>query len=284
MVTNEEGYRVENEDGERRHRAVHAFLNERFLASSGARALRILSEYLEPKGRFERFRVDDTIVFMGSARIPSREQAQADVRAAEKGGGDLDRARQGLAMSRYYEAARELASRLTAWSKQLEDEERRFVVCTGGGPGIMEAANRGASEARGVNVGLTISIATEEIDNPYVTRELALHFHYFFMRKFWFAYLAKAVIVFPGGFGTLDELFEILTLIQTHKIRKHLPVVLFGASYWDEVIDFDALIRYGMIDKDDTAIFMRTDSVDDAFRFVTGSLGRYAIEERGAIL
>jgi len=274
---------LSNEDNGQQ-RGVHAYLNERFLKSSSARALRILSEYLEPQSRFARYRVDDTIVFMGSARISSREQAQQRLDAAEQGDGDLDQARRDLELSRFYEAARELAGRLTEWSKQLEDEERRFVVCTGGGPGIMEAANRGASEARGVNLGLTISIHVEEFDNPYVTRELGVHFHYFFMRKFWFAYLAKAVIVFPGGFGTLDELFEILTLLQTHKIRKHLPVVLFGTDYWDQVVDFDALIRNGMIDSDDVAIFHRTDSVDDAFRFVTGSLAQYALAERGAIL
>jgi len=148
----------------------------------------------------------------------------------------------------------------------------------------MEAANRGASEARGVNVGLTISLPMEEADNPYITRELSLHFHYFFMRKFWFVYLAKAVVVFPGGFGTLDELFEILTLLQTRKIRKHLPVVLFGTSYWSEVIDFEALIRNGMIDAADTVLFHRTDSVDEANEFLTGQLSKYALAERGAIL
>jgi uncharacterized protein (TIGR00730 family) len=196
----------------------------------------------------------------------------------------LERAQQRMELSHYYEAARELAARLTEWSKQLSDDQRRFVICTGGGPGIMEAANRGASEARGVNVGLTISIPAEEFDNGYVTHGLSFHFHYFFMRKFWFTYLAKAVIVFPGGFGTLDELFEILTLLQTRKIRKHLPVVLFGTRYWKEVIDFDALIHHGVIDGRDVGIFHRTDSVDDAFEFVTHSLGRYALAERGAIL
>jgi len=279
-----EEHTLENEDGGRRNRAVHAYLNERFVRSASARALRILSEYLEPKSRFDHFRVDDTIVFLGSARIPSRERAEKDMRAAGQGDGDPEKAQRFLELSRYYEGARELAERFTEWSKQLEDEERRFVVCTGGGPGIMEAANRGASEARGVNVGLAISIPAEEFDNPYVTRELDLHFHYFFMRKFWLAYLAKAVIVFPGGFGTLDELFEILTLLQTHKIRKHLPVVLFGTSYWDQVINFDALARHGMIDSADVALFHRTDSVEDAFEFVTGNLKQYAIDERGAIL
>lgn len=275
---------MKNERGEPRQTAVHAYLNERFVKSASARSLRILSEYLEPKSRFEHFRVDDTIVFMGSARITSREQAIQELRVAEQGKGDLDLAQRRLELSRYYEAARDLAARLTEWSKQLEDEERRFVVCTGGGPGIMEAANRGASEARGLNIGLAIAMPTEQFDNPYVTRELALQFHYFFMRKFWFAYLAKAVIVFPGGFGTLDELFEILTLVQTHKIRKHLPVVLFGPSYWNEVIDFDALIRNGMIDRGDVAIFHQTDTVEDAFQFLTANLKQYAIDERGAIL
>ena len=221
---------------------------------------------------------------MGSARLVSREQAEQELQAAEADGGDVESARERLELSHYYEAARELAYRLTVWSKQLNDEERRFVVCTGGCPGIMEAANRGASEARGMNVGLTISIPVEEFDNRYVTRELSFHFHYFFMRKFWFAYLAKAVIVFPGGFGTLDELFEILTLLQTRKIGKHLPVVLFGPKYWEEVINFDALIRRGVIDARDLTLFHRTDSVDDAFEFLVRNLTQYALAERGAIL
>jgi len=269
---------------ERRRSAEKAYLKESFLTSSDARPLRILSEYLEPKSRFDHYRIDDTIVFMGSARLVSREQAQAEVRAAERDEGSLERARLRLAMARYYEDARELARRLTEWSKQLEDQGRRFVVCTGGGPGIMEAANRGASEAKGLNVGLTISIPVEEFDNRYVTRELSFHFHYFFMRKFWFAYLAKALLVFPGGFGTLDEMFEILTLRQTHKMRKHLAIVLFGAEYWEEVINFEALIRHGTIDREDLQLFHRTDSVDEAFEIVTRHLTEYALAERGAIL
>ena len=268
----------------RRRRSVEAYRNESFLNSRSARALRILSEYIEPQGRFEHYQIDDTIVFMGSARLISREQAEKNLQAAQQGQGDPGRAQQMLAMSEYYEAARELARRLTEWSKQLNDEERRFVVCTGGGPGIMEAANRGASEAKGLNVGLTISIPVEEFDNPYVTRELSFHFHYFFMRKFWFAYLAKAVIVFPGGFGTLDELFEVLTLLQTRKMRKHLPVVLFGSTYWNEVINFDTLIRHGMIDAVDVKLFHVTDSVDDAFEYLADHLAEYALAERGAIL
>lgn len=265
-------------------RSQEAYRSEEFLNSRSARALRILSEYLEPESRFSHYAVDDTIVFLGSARLVSREQAEAAVRAADAGQGDAAHARTQLEMSRYYEAARELARRLTEWSKQLEDDERRFVVCTGGGPGIMEAANRGASEAKGMNVGLTISIPIEEFDNPFVTRELSFHFHYFFMRKFWFAYLAKAVLVFPGGFGTLDELFELLTLLQTRKMRKHLPVVMFGKQFWSEVLDLDALIRYGTISADDVNLMMHTDSVDEAYQFIVSQLAEYSLEERGAIL
>ena len=269
---------------EKKRLSIKAYCNESFLKSRNARALRILSEYLEPESRLGHYHVNDTIVFMGSARIVSSEQAQAALAAAKEGEGDIEQAKLGLEMSRYYEASRELARRLTRWSKRLSEEERRFVVCTGGGPGIMEAANRGASEAKGLNVGLTISIPIQEFINPHVTRELSFHFHYFFMRKFWFAYLAKAVIVFPGGFGTLDELFELLTLLQTQKIRKHLPVVLFGTQYWDEVINFDALIRYGTINAADMMLLYRTESVDDAYEFVVGELSKYADTERGAIL
>ncbi len=265
-------------------RREHAYQNAKFLASRDARALRILSEYLEPLSRLGHYQVDDTIVFMGSARIRSAEQAERDLKAAEQGGGDLERARTDLELSTYYEAARELARRLTEWSKGLDHEERRFVVCTGGGPGIMEAANRGASEAKGMNVGLSISIPVDEVENSFVTRELSFFFHYFFMRKFWFAYLAKAVVFFPGGFGTLDELFELLTLQQTRKMRKALPMVLFGTKYWDEVIDFDALVRYGTIDRQDLRLMHRTDSVDEAYEFIVGVLAEYALGAPGAVL
>ncbi|RMD78224.1 MAG: LOG family protein [Gammaproteobacteria bacterium] len=268
----------------RRHNGIEAFHNEAFMRSRAARPLRILAEYLEPESRLAHYRVEDTIVFMGSARLLPEEEARRRLEEAERGGGDVEAARRALALSRHYEAARELARRLTEWSKGLSAESRRFVVCTGGGPGIMEAANRGASEARGLNVGLTISIDLEEFDNPYVTRELGFHFHYFFMRKFWFAYLAKAVIVFPGGFGTLDELFELLTLLQTGKIRKHLPVVLFGRDYWREVVDFEALVRHGMIARQDLQLFRLTDSVEEAYSYLTEQLSRYADSERGGRL
>jgi len=268
---------------ERKRATTKAYQNPGFLESKDARALRILSEYLEPKSRFDYHRVDDTIVFMGSARIQSREAAE-EMLGKAKAGKDRERAQMALKMSVYYEAARELASRLTKWSKALDQEERRFVVCTGGGPGIMEAANRGAAEAKGMNVGLTISIPVEEFDNRYVTRELAFHFHYFFMRKFWFAYLAKAVIVFPGGYGTLDELFELLTLVQTRKMKKPMPIVLFGTEYWREVIDFDALARHGTINPEDIDLVHRTDSVDDAYVWVVRQLTEKALGQPGATL
>ncbi len=189
-----------------------------------------------------------------------------------------------LKMSAYYEAARELAFRLTNWSKGLDKVEKRFVVCTGGGPGIMEAASRGAAEAHGINVGLTISLPREEFENQYVTRGLDVHFHYFFMRKFWFVYLAKAIIVFPGGYGTLDELFEILTLVQTHKVRKSLPIVLFGTQYWKEVVNFDALAEHGVINRGDIDLMYRTDSVDEACDWVVKQIAEKSLGEPGATL
>ncbi len=238
---------------------VKAYRNPEFMRGKEARALRILAEYLEPKSRLEAEGVEDTIVFFGSART--------------KPG------------SPWYEAARALAFRLTQWSKGLDPAaQRRFVVCTGGGPGIMEAANRGASEARGRNVGLTISLPREEAVNPHVTRELSFHFHYFFMRKFWLAYMAKAVIVFPGGYGTLDELLEILTLVQTRRMTKRMPIVLFGTEYWREVINFDALVRHGTIDAADVDLVHRTDSVDEACDWLIRQLTEYALGKPGAML
>ncbi len=268
----------------RRHRPAKAYHNEAFLNARDARPLRILSEYIEPMARFEELQIRDTIVFFGSARIAPRDVAAAALDSAKAGDGDVGRAENGLEMSRYYEDARELARRLTTWSKALDGTDRRFVVCTGGGPGIMEAANRGASEAKGVNVGLTISLPGEEFANPYVTKRLAFVFHYFFMRKFWFGYFAKAVVVMPGGFGTLDELFEILTLIQTQKMKKRLPIVLFGTAYWNEVIDLRALARYGTIDDDDVGFLFRTDSVDEAYRFITRELEEHALASPGPSL
>ena len=254
------------------------------MESPDARALRIMAEYLEPEKRFADLEVKDTIVFFGSARTLSREAAEAELAAAKKGKGDVEEARSRMKMSRYYEDTRELANRLTLWSKGLTDTGRRFVVCSGGGPGIMEAANRWASEAKGVNIGLKISIPFEQTPNPYITRRLTFEFHYFFMRKFWFAYFAKAMIVMPGGFGTIDELMEILTLMQTLKIKKHLPIVLFGTEFWDQVLDLDAMVEYGTIDRDDLALVFRTDSVDEAFDFITSELTEHALGEPGGTL
>ena len=254
---------------------MKSYKNTRFLDSADARLLRIVSEFIEPKSRFERHDIEDTIVFMGSARAPAPEEgdpAQGPRRAPSE------------RMADAYEACRELARRLTDWSKNLPEDHRRFVVCSGGGPGIMEAANRGASEAGGINIGLGISLPHEQANNDYITRELSLEFHYFFMRKFWFAYMAKAVVFFPGGFGTMDELFEILTLLQTGKIRKHLPIVLYDESFWREAINFETLIKHGTISEDDLNLFLLTDSVDEAYEHLTTQLSRYGVTQHGATL
>ncbi len=263
------------------NRPRKAYENQDFLESRDGRPVRILAEHMEPEARFEKYGVDDTIVFFGSSRTLPRDRAATDLRAARKGGDDVKIAERQLAMSRYYEESRELARRLTEWSKGLKGSKRRFVICTGGGPGIMEAANRGASEAKGLNIGLNIAIPLEQHENPYITHELAFEFHYFFMRKFWFVYLAKALVVFPGGFGTLDEFFEIMTLIQTRKVKKKMPIVLYGGSFWDEIIDFDALVRHGVIDADDLSLFYKTDSVDAAFDHLTRELIESYLEEPG---
>jgi len=267
-----------------RKHPVRAYEDPNFLHSPDARALRILAEYIEPNSRFRHYKIEDTIIFFGSARTLPREAAEIALQAARAGEGNLERAEIDYELSTYYEATRELARRLTEWSKALEGTDRRFVVCSGGGPGIMEAANRGASEAKGINVGLNISLPFEQSENPHISRELIFEFHYFFMRKFWFAYLAKAIVVMPGGFGTMDELFELLTLIQTRKVRKHMPLVLFGSHYWAEVINFNALERYGTIDPQDLELFFRTDSVDEAFDFITEQLQVHSLDKPGARL
>ena len=258
-----------------------AYRNDTFLASSRARPLRMLAEYLEPEGRFRDTYVEDTIVFYGSARIISREDAERRLAEAQEGKGSVEDAERLIEMSRFYDAARELSKRLTTWSKGLTESDRRFVICSGGGPGIMEAANRGASEAKGVNIGLGISLPHEEGANRYVSRELAFQFHYFFMRKFWFTYMAKAVIVMPGGFGTLDELFETLTLVQTGRVRKKMAIVLFGQDYWSRVLNLEALVEFGTISPTDLDLFIITDSVDEAFEYVTRELEHYGLDQPG---
>jgi uncharacterized protein (TIGR00730 family) len=268
-----------------------AFLNREFLKSVAARPIRILAEYLEPAERMRRARIRDTIVFFGSARSLSPEEAErrmVDVREEIEHAGEttpelkaeLSRAEYAVRMSRYYRDAMELARRLTEWTKSLTGNHH-FIVCSGGSGGMMEAANRGAAMAGGKTVGLHIDLTTEEIVNPYVTPDLVFRFHYFFMRKFWFIYLAKALVILPGGFGTMDELFEVLTLIQTKKPRKTMPIVLFGEEFWNEIVNFDALLKWGMISASDLGLFLKTDSVDEAFNYLKKRLEElYPSEEK----
>jgi uncharacterized protein (TIGR00730 family) len=256
-----------------------AYLMPEFLHSEEARPIRILSEYLEPLRRFRQHNIQDTVVFFGSARIRSRacaEQHLAQLQhasAADKSEeAAIRRARRSVEWSRYYEDARDLAHRVTTWSTSLKAPRHRFVVCSGGGPGIMEAANRGAREGGGKTIGLNIRLPYEQGANPYITPDLHFEFHYFFMRKFWFAYLAKALVVFPGGFGTLDELFEILTLVQTEKLSKSIEVLLYGTDYWDRVLQLDSLAECGAIDGEDLFLLQRCDTVDEAFELLTAGL------------
>ena len=268
-----------------------AYLNAEFLKSQDARIIRILAEYIETSARLRRYRVRDTIVFFGSARSVSPEDALARLKAVketvEKNKGsaadfelELSRAEHAVKLARYYKDAVELARRLTEWSKALTGD-RHFIICSGGGGGMMEAANRGASIARGKTIGFNIELPFEQDVNPYVSRAMSFNFHYFFIRKFWFVYLAKALVVFPGGFGTMDELFELLTLIQTKKPRKPMPVVLFGTEFWDEIIDFDAFVRWGVISPEDLDIFHKTDSIDEAYEYLTARLEGLYMSRKG---
>jgi uncharacterized protein (TIGR00730 family) len=246
-----------------------------FLNSPAARTVRILCEYEEPRERFHRQHVRDTIVIFGSARVkPPDEAAELHDRARHLGDAEaIRKAEAALKLSRYYADTRELARRLTEWSLARPHNHRRLIITTGGGPGIMEAGNRGAADVEGGrSVGLGISLPFEEKVNRWVHSDLAFEFHYFFMRKYWFSYLAKSVVVMPGGFGTLDEMCELLTLRQTKRITKPMPMVLYGTDYWDEVIDVEAMIRWGTISAQDRDLMHRSDSVDDAFRFLTHHL------------
>lgn len=265
-----------------------AYYNEDFLSSPDGRIIRLISEYLEPQARFKENKIMDTIVFFGSARLKSRKEAVADFnkiknmnpKSNPNFAKDLRKAQRNVEMSKYYEDAVELSRRLTEWSLNLETNANRFIICTGGGPGIMEAANRGAKKAGGYSVGLNISIPFEQYVNNFVTKELRFEFHYFFMRKFWFAYLSKALIVFPGGFGTFDELFEILTLLQTEKIRKKLAVVIYDEKYWKSVVNFDALIDYGVINAEDLKLFHFCNDIDSAFNIVKDHLVKNFLREK----
>jgi hypothetical protein len=264
-----------------------AYLYPEFLESSEGRPVRILSEYLEPLRRFRQQKIQDTIVFFGSARVDSRERAERALRTLQARGADdadvqyhveLNKSEKAVEWARYYEDARELARLLTAWSMTLPSENHRFVVTSGGGPGIMEAANRGASEAGGKTIGLNIRLPFEQEANPYITEGLHFEFHYFFMRKFWFAYLAKALVIFPGGFGTCDELFEILTLVQTDKLSKKIEVILYGRAFWDEVLDFKPMSEWGAIAHKDLELLHYAETPADAFERLRAHLIAHALE------
>jgi len=264
-----------------------AYKNLDFLNSKAARTVRLLCEYEEPKARLEAAGIENTIVMFGSARIRSEEEATATLAAAQQALADgsgteaaVETAAKRLKLSRYYEQSVELSRRLTEWSMDRGGKE--YHICSGGGPGIMEAANRGASQVPdGRSVGLGISLPFEAGVNEFTPDDLAFEFHYFFMRKLWFLYLAKAVIICPGGFGTLDEFFETLTLIQTGKISRPLPMVLFGASFWNRVLNLDAMVEEGTISPEDPDLFLLTDSVDEAFNYVVSNLERIELGEDG---
>ncbi len=247
-----------------------AYHNLDFLNSRSARVIRIQSEYLEPENRLRLHNVRDTIVFFGSARIHPRPDGKyppeyAGHETPGEAGGNPE-------LARFYDEAVELSRKLTEWAMSLPTTQRRFLICSGGGPGIMEAANRGASLAGGKTVGMNISLPFEQYPNPYISPELCFEFHYFFLRKFWLVYPAKALVIFPGGFGTLDELLEVLTLLQTKKLRRRIPIVIYGESYWREILNFDALVKWGMIEKEDLGLFQFADTPEAAFEYLRDQL------------
>jgi uncharacterized protein (TIGR00730 family) len=272
----------------RRHKEIEPpYRDPLFMESLPARPVRIITEYIDPLERLRREKVGDTIVMFGSARIEPRDRAQAQLQKLRKEKrrhatleyrASLRDAKSALEMSRYYEEARELARRITSWAMSLGDHPRRFVICSGGGPGIMEAANRGASEAGGKSIGLSIELPHEQRPNDYISPELSFMFHYFFMRKLWFAQLAKALIVFPGGFGTMDELWEMLTLSQTGKLGRQNLILIYGRKYWDRVLDFKHMLRCGTINKHEFGLLQFADTVDQAFVRVRDDLERHHLE------
>src|SRR5262245_56767199 len=258
-----------------------AYLSPEFLESDEARPIRILSEYLEPLRRFRDQKIQDTVVFFGSARVDSRQRAERALATLKSRGisdadhqfqQELKRSRKAVEWARYYEEARELARLLTTWSRSLPAENHRFVVTSGGGPGIMEAANRGAHEAGGKTIGLNIRLPYEQGANRYITDGLHFEFHYIFMRKFWFAYLASAIVIFPGGFGTLDEMFEILTLMQTEKLAKQIQIILYGPDYWDQILRLEPMSEWGAISAGDMDLVKRVDTPEQAFTLLKAHL------------
>jgi len=255
-----------------------------FMESLAARPLRILAEYIDPINRLRTARIGDTIVMFGSARIKSRDEALAHLKKVKRDARGrktqewrtkIRAAQSTVEMSRYYEDARELSRRITAWGRTLGPHPQRFVICSGGGPGIMEAANRGAVEAGGTSIGLSIQIPHEQKPNPYITPELNFCFHYFFMRKLWFAQMAKALIAFPGGFGTMDELWEMLTLLQTGKISSQHLILIYGRKYWDRILNWQEMVDTGTIDENDYKLLEFADTVDEAFEKVRTRMEAY---------
>src|SRR5216684_3701327 len=267
-----------------------AYENKEFLNSPDGRALRIMAEYFEPLARFRKEKIQDTVVFFGSARFASQSDANSALAVLERTASaktadleqQLKRCRAAVDMARYYEEARQLSSMLTKWAQELPFRRHRFVVTSGGGPGIMEAANRGAYEAGGKTIGLNIRLPYEQFPNRYISPALNFEFHYFFMRKYWFAYLAKGLVVFPGGFGTLDELFEILTLAQTQKLAKKILVIIYGREYWERVMNFPALVDAGAIAPDDLKGFTMVDTPEEAFQVLQEGLIRFHLDHRAA--
>ena len=264
-----------------------AYQDPEFLESSEGRPIRVLAEYLEPLRRFREQKIQDTVVFFGSARVDSRARAERALQTLRARGvqvsddhhqTELRKSRRAVEWARYYEDARELARLLTSWSLTLKSEHHRFVVTSGGGPGIMEAANRGAHEAGGKTIGLNIRLPFEQGANPYITKGLHFEFHYFFMRKFWFAYLAKALVIFPGGFGTMDELFEILTLAQTDKLSKKIAVILYGSDFWDQVLSLKPMAEWGAIADQDVDLLQRADAPAEAFEQLRDHLITHHVE------
>ncbi len=268
---------------------LKAYNNNEFLNSPDARVIRILAEYIEPTSRFNTHNVRGAVVFFGSARIIPPDRADQEIAAVERQIAQADGERRALLLetldalrhkrltSRYYSEATELARRITEWGMKhtAPGAPKKFLVCTGGGPGIMEAANLGAHLAGGESIGLNISLPFEQFPNQYISATLNFEFHYFFMRKLFFVSLANAMVVFPGGFGTFDELMEVLTLVQTRKVTKRLPIVLYGSDFWDEVINMPRLAELGVISPEDLELFHRSNDVDDAFEFLTGELARH---------